>query len=106
MKTYRLGNIEVLATDLIGNWETAVNKMDEMGEGWRFPTLREMEYMVDLSKIGIFKMNKVTVYWLIDPETEPPYQRYAQALEIYDTGINVGVLDKEVKALVRPVRDI
>lgn len=106
MKTYRIGNIEVLNSNLIGNWEDCEKEIDEMGEGWRFPTPREMEYMVDLSKRGVFKVAKANVYWVIDPETEPPYQRYAQALEIHDNGINVGVLDKEVMSLARPVRDI
>jgi|LauGreDrversion4_2_1035121.scaffolds.fasta_scaffold02343_11 hypothetical protein len=107
MKNYRLGNIEVLATNLVDlDWESCESQMKEIGEGWRFPTPKEMGYMIDLYEIGVFNINQEAIYWVIVPEVELVYQRYAHVLDFHNSGIDVGTMDKGVRAIVRPVRDI
>ena len=66
MESYKLTgiNLEVAKKDIINHTMNVVNKkIDEMGEGWRLPTIEELFYLYKLStEIGVLNLQG-NIYW-------------------------------------------
>lgn len=61
MKTYRIGEIEVLGFDLKpqSSWVKARNSCWDLGEGWRLPDIEELGYLFELYSLGVLGLSVI-----------------------------------------------
>lgn len=78
VNSVKIGNLEVMTEDL-GNmsWEDATMACDNLGDGWRLPTIDELKYLYgNMEKIGGIVMSDFpdeSFYWS-STESDSPYR--------------------------------
>lgn len=112
METFRAGNIEVWKNDYpeVLTRNHAIVKLNELGDGWRFPTLIEMGYFMRLHrglKIGGFQSvgrHLVDVhYWIENIESNP---KLLSAYNLGNNGYAPLSASEGYKIRLRPVRPV
>ena len=80
MKTYKIGNIEVMDRDLPSQTQNEVSYLTaweamespEYADGWRIPTIAEMKYLINLSmEYRVLGINYKRPYWTSSYEFDP-----------------------------------
>ena len=63
-KFFRIGDIEVMHNDFVrySNYKSSVQAVQDVGDGWRIPTIDELLYFSDLRKLGVGNFLK-DFYW-------------------------------------------
>ena len=68
MKTFKAGNLEVLAEDLDEmNFSRTEEACRALGQGWRLPTFEEYHLLQCLYELGVGEFDKRGIYWASDP---------------------------------------
>lgn len=118
MRSYKLGNIEIMGKDLsyrdnkinyhpkikgleIFNYDTAINLAKQYGDGWRLPTINEFKFLQEYYNIGILSFSS-EAYWAFDNIPEGFSNNYAYYLSTR----RYGGIPKDQRLSVRLVRDI
>ncbi len=96
--TYRMGNLEVMQSDLgTMDWNTAIKTCSELGGGWRLPTFSEFDTICK-NKDNIKNLSANHAYWCLDEKDLS--SAWAQNLFV----CSVYPINKNDKAKVRAIR--
>jgi hypothetical protein len=103
--TIKIGNLEVAEKDFpeIMNWDDAVKKCDEFGNGWRLPSISELNILYDNKNIiGNFVKNG---YWSSTNTKLSGGALYVNFGDGDEFGNKQGESEKINKAYIRMVRN-
>ena len=117
MKSYNLGNIEIMGNDLSYRdnkinmhpkiqgitrfpYAMAINLANQYGDNWRLPTIQEFLFLQEYANLGILNFSR-EAYWSSD-EIHGLSNQYAYYLSTK----RYGGIPKDQRLSVRLVRDI
>lgn len=78
MKTYKFGTLEVLAHNLkpTKSWKEANDSCQKLGEGWRLPTVGELNYLFEFYKMDLLNLDlkgdDFVGYWSNETNLDEP----------------------------------
>ena len=118
MKSYNLGNIEIMGKDLSYRdnkinmhpniqgisrfpYDMAINLANQYGDNWRLPTIEEFKFLQEYSNLGILNFSR-EAYWSSDVIEGGYSNQYAY----YLYAKSYGGIPKDQRLSVRLVRDI
>jgi len=107
MKTIKHNGLEWMSQDVDKkmNWNDAINYCQSLGEGWRLPTIEELQSVVDYTKLAPATKIDVPIksnwYW----SSTTPVSNTGTAWRV-NLGYGYVFDPKAVTGYVWPVRDI
>jgi hypothetical protein len=106
IESFTIGNIKIMKTDLGEmNWFDAKKACEDLGDGWRLPTIKELEYINKSKSFKILKLKQSyhDYYW---SSTEVDDGKYNAWMFRFYIGAAYDSFDKKNMAFVRAVRDL
>ena len=121
MRSYNLGNIEIMDRDLsyrdnkinyhqtlkgieVFTYDMAIDLANQYGDNWRLPSIKEFKFLEEYYGLDLLDLSSSS-YWAndsVDESTAPSYNHYA-----YYFGIKrYGGIPKDQRLKVRLVKDI